>query len=655
MRLLFWKADGVLMFRQVLFGLLLIAVFCAAHKPIQAAPYPDRWVWVFGWNLSRNSDTDEIAQVLQTAGTHGLNGAVLSLGLDTLCKKSPDYFRRLEEVKAAAGRHNLELIPSVFSVGYGGAALSHDRNLAEGLPVKEAEFLVKGGEARFVRNESVHLANGGFEEFTGHKLNGFNFHDQPGEVSFSDPLVKHSGQASLRLENFTSNPHGHGRVMQEIRVQPHRSYRVSVWVKTEGLQPAGAFRLQVLVKNRSLAPRSFNLPATTDWQKLSMLFNSLEFDSVRLYAGLWCGKAGKVWLDDWTVEEVGPMNALRRPGTPVSVRSEDGRTTYQEGRDYAPLLDPNYSVHRIDREAPTLKLLPGSRIPEGGRLRVNWYHPMIINDSQITVCMAEPALYDYFEHEAKLLSQHLKPRRILLNMDEIRMGGTCLTCQGRNMGELLGQCITRQAQILRQHNPGTEIYIWSDMLDPDHNGGVRPGNTYYHVNESFTGSWNLIPQDLKFGLRMLAKAPVVSTVAAVSLALGIAANASIFAILNGFLFKPLPYQDQDHLVMLREGRQGATLDEFGGASVGNFRDYEASARTLGSAMIYTIASANLTGGDIPEQLNVVEGTPNLFDVLGVQPALGRSFRQEEGTAGLGQVLVLEYDFWQSRFRRRPGG
>jgi len=156
-------------------------------------------------------------------------------------------------------------------------------------------------------------------------------------------------------------------------------------------------------------------------------------------------------------------------------------------------------------------------------------------------------------------------------------------------------------------------------------------------------------QDLRYGLRMLAKAPVVSTVAALSLALGIAANASIFAILNGFMFEPLPYQDQDRLVMLREGRPGSTLDEFGGTSMGNFRDYEASVRSLESAMIYTVARANLTGGDVPEEISVVEGTPNVFDVLGVTPALGRSFRSEEGAEGLGNVVVLEHDFWQRRF------
>jgi len=457
-----------------------------------AAPYPDRWVWVFGWGLGRDSDVTEIAQVLDTAGQHGLNGAVLSAGLDTLCKKTPDYFRRLEAVKQACARNKLDLIPAVFSVGYGGAALAHERDLAEGLPVEAAPFVAQGNEARLVPDPNVRLVNGGFEEFTGNRFKGFNFHDQPGEVSFVDTQVRHSGRASLRLENFTANPHGHGRVMQEVRVRPRRCYRLTLWVKTEGLQPTSAFQMTVLAKNRSLAPRTFRLQSTGDWQKLVTVFNSLSFDSVRIYAGLWGGKAGKVWLDDWAIEEVGPLNVLRRPGTPVTVRSEDGSVTYVEGRDYAPLVDPDYSPYRVDRPAPTLKLLPGSRIQHGQRLRVSWYHPMVIHDSQITVCMAEPALYSYLEHEARLLAERLAPRRVLLNMDEIRMGGSCQACRGRNMAELLGECVTRQVQTLRRYMPNVEVLIWSDMLDPHHNAHAD----YYLVEGDYTGSWRHVPQDL---------------------------------------------------------------------------------------------------------------------------------------------------------------
>src|SRR5208282_1454469 len=228
-------------------------------------------------------------------------------------------------------------------------------------------------------------------------------------------------------------------------------------------------RVLVLADNRELAPREFNLPSTTDWRKVSMLLNSLSYDKISLYAGLWGGKGGKVWLDDWTLEEVGPVNVLRRPGTPVTVRSEEGSTTYVEGKDYAPLQDPHLTPWRDDGEPLALKLVPGSRIGDGERLRVSWYHSMIINDSQVTACMAEPAVYDIFDHEAALLAEHVHPRRVLLNMDEVRMGGTCRACRGRNMGELLGECVTKQAQILRRHIAGAQVYVWSDMFDPNHN------------------------------------------------------------------------------------------------------------------------------------------------------------------------------------------
>lgn len=477
--------------RQQLLAWFLWFLITTASS-LTAGTYPDRFVWVFGWNLNKDSDVASISQVLAAAGQHGLNGAVVSFGLDSLCKKAPDFFRRLDEVKQACERNKLELIPAVFSVGYGGGILSHDRNLAEGLPVVDAPFAAQGNEARFVPDDTVRLANGGFEESKGGKLAGFNFHDQPGEISFVDTSIVHGGKAALRLENFTANPHGHGRVMQELKVRPHRCYRISVWVKTDGLQPADAFRVQVLAGKRSLAPRGFNLQSTTDWRQLTMVFNSLEFDAVRLYAGLWGGKAGKVWLDDWSVEEIGPLNVLRRPGTPVTVRSEDGATTFAEGRDYAPLEDPRYSPYKVDRDWPSLRLLPGGRIRDGQRLRVSWYHSMVINDSQVTVCMAEPAVYEIIDHEAKLLAERLHPKRIMLNMDEVRMGGTCRACQGRNLGQLLGECVTKHAQALRRHNPGAEVYVWSDMFDPNHNAH----GDYYLVEGDFTGSWKHVPKDL---------------------------------------------------------------------------------------------------------------------------------------------------------------
>jgi hypothetical protein len=470
-----------------MFGLALAA-------PLRGADaLSDRLVWVFGWNLEKDSDVPEVVRVLDAGGQHGCNGAVLSAGLDSLSQKSPDFFRRLEQVQQACERNHLELIPAFFSIGYGGGFLAHNPNLAEGLPVEDAPFVVRNGQGQLDDSRSVSLVNGGFEDFSGNRFKGFDFHDQPGEVSFVDTQIKHGGRASLRMENFSANPYGHGRVMQEVELQPSRCYRLKLWVKTEDLRPAGVFQMMALTdKDRDLAPRKFDLPATSDWREISMLFNSLDSEKVRLYAGVWGGKAGKFWLDDWSLEEIGPVNVLHRPGTPVTVRSDDGASTYQEGVDYAPLGSSQPHVWRDTDDPAPLKILTGGHIHDGDRLRVSWYHSMVIYDSQITVCMAEPEIYDIFERETEALAQRLHPRRVMLNMDEVRMGGTCRACAGRDMGELLGECVTKQAAILRRHIPEAQIYVWADMFDPNHNAH---GN-YYLVRGDFAGSWRHVPKDL---------------------------------------------------------------------------------------------------------------------------------------------------------------
>ncbi|MCS7224400.1 MAG: hypothetical protein NZ959_07580 [Armatimonadetes bacterium] len=477
------------MLKGALVVLLLLMVVVSLSS---LSPLPDRFLWIFGWSLNSDTDLDQIRPLLRTSAKNGYNGIVLSAGLDVLCKRDKSFFQRLAQIREDCKRLRLQLIPAVFSVGYGGGILSHNLHLAEGLPVRDALFVVKGDQAHHQADPPVSILNGSFEEFEGNRMKGFAFHDEPSVMSFADTRIYRSGAASLRFENFLAHPYGNARVMQEVKVHPYRCYKVSLWVKTEGLKPKENFQIVALVDDRNLAPKTFPIAETQDWTKLVMLFNSLEFSTIRLYAGLWGGREGRFWLDDWTIEEVGPINVLQRDGTPVTVKSEDGQVVYQEGKDYDRLVDQGFSFWNIDRPSPVIKIRPNGRIREGQKLRVSWFHPMVIHESQVTVCMGEEEVYRIWEHEAELLHKYLSPDAFILNMDEVRMGGTCRRCEGADMAQLLGHCISRQVAILRRHSPKARIYIWSDMLDPNHN--ARPN--YYLVNGDYTGSWNFIPKDL---------------------------------------------------------------------------------------------------------------------------------------------------------------
>ena len=476
-------------------AILAGAALLAALPGRQAPPkfYPDRWVFVF-LPLASDAQVDQIREIARTASAHGLNGMVLTGSLDTLDRQSEPFFQRLEQVRRIAAENSLEIIPTLFSAGYGGAVLARNPNLAEGLPVKDALFVVSGGQARLQPDPPVGFVNGGFEQYSGNSFPGFVFHDRPGEVSFADTRVVHGGRASIRFENFGRYEYGHGRLMQEVQVHPWRCYRVSAWVKTEALAPTWAFNFMALDTNgKALSYMTPEIPPTGDWQQIHFGFNSAAGGVVRIYAGVWEGRGGRFWLDDLEIREAGLTNVLRRSGTPLAVRGEANGVVYEEGRDYSRVADPQLNF-RFDHNGPPVGIPAGSRITEGERLRVSWYHGTSIYQGQVVLCMSEPEVYEIWADQARRLHETMAPRRYLLSMDEIRMGGTCEACKrrGLTMAQILGDCFTRQVGILRGVNPSAEILTWSDMLDPNHNAVPD----YYLVDGDFTGSWEYVPGDL---------------------------------------------------------------------------------------------------------------------------------------------------------------
>ncbi len=156
---------------------------------------------------------------------------------------------------------------------------------------------------------------------------------------------------------------------------------------------------------------------------------------------------------------------------------------------------------------------------------------------------------------------------------------------------------------------------------------------------------NAFLQDIKYGLRILFKSPGITLIAVVALALGIGANTAIFSVVNALLLRPLPYADPDRLVMVSVGGHEA--------SAADFFDWKAQSQSLESLSAVSYWSANLGGVEVPERLQGFLVTADLFPMIGVRPALGRTFLPEEMQKGHDGVVVLSYGVWQRVFNADP--
>ncbi|HEX8697284.1 MAG TPA: ADOP family duplicated permease, partial [Myxococcaceae bacterium] len=157
-------------------------------------------------------------------------------------------------------------------------------------------------------------------------------------------------------------------------------------------------------------------------------------------------------------------------------------------------------------------------------------------------------------------------------------------------------------------------------------------------------------QDLRFGLRLLARQPAFTLIVVLTLALGIGANTAIFSVVNGVLLRPLPYPAPERLVSVwgfhpEIGRETASLPDF--------RDWREGATSFENLAAYAPTFFNLTGDGEPERVSALRVTANFFQTLGVSPIRGRAFEQGEDVRGNNTVAVVSHGFWTRRLGASP--
>jgi putative ABC transport system permease protein len=157
-------------------------------------------------------------------------------------------------------------------------------------------------------------------------------------------------------------------------------------------------------------------------------------------------------------------------------------------------------------------------------------------------------------------------------------------------------------------------------------------------------------QDIRYGVRSLAKTPSFTIVSLLTLALGIGANTAIFSFVDAVLLEPLPYPDSDRIVMVMEKPPGGGRN---GISTLNYLDWKNQNSVFEYMTAFRGGVATLTGAGEPVQLRQGQVAPEYFQIFGVKPALGRTLAAGEDQPGKNHVVVLSHALWETQFGADP--
>jgi hypothetical protein len=488
------------------------ALACAEEVPPAGPPAPkieprQRWVFTFS-NFSNEDTARQVTELMQRAKKAGYTGILVSdVKFEKFQLQPPEVGARLKKFREACTAAGMKFIAGVCPFGYADQFLTNDPNLCEGMPVRNAGFVVKDGKLVPIE-DTLQLKNPSFEEFKDNKPVGWEA-DSAGTVSFRDDTIKSDGTSSLRQQDPRDAGRPNCRVSQKIKVKPWHYYHVSVNVKTENwgskdmrLMALGDPKAGVSELNWQPPP----IKETMDWTRIHASFCSLDNTEVSIFMGSWLPKNGKIWWDDVKVEPGGFVNIIRRDSLPLKLTSEDGQTVYEEGRDFSAVKDPLMlndkwpGYFTIWHEAPLVTIPQGSRLKEGQKVLASYHFATAAGKpNNFNMCMAEPKVYDIVEKHIQWMKENGNPDIYFMSHDEIRIGGWDDSCckTGKTPGQILADNVRKCTQIIKTADPSKPVFIWNDMFDPFHNA-KRDDKEFFLVKgmAPWAGSWEGVSSDV---------------------------------------------------------------------------------------------------------------------------------------------------------------
>ena len=454
-------------------GLAIVIVLLFLVEIARGEGTPALWFY-YPTNLLPKENIDKLETLWKRAATAGYTHVLLADSKFSRLSEMPrEYFQNCDRVKKIAKELKIEILPAEFPIGYSNDILSLDPNLAEGVPVKDALFVVRSGEARVQADPPVALDH----------------------LAFKDDVVRIEGNVAT-VHDHPSN----ARLVYKLTVAPFRCYHVSVRIKTQDY--TGHPEIHPLAGQRTLNFQNLRVEPTQDWKQYDIVFDSLDNREVLLYFGVWGDAKGTLQWKDWRIEEAGLVNVLRRPGAPCVVKREDSGQL-EEGKDYQRIEDPHMGnvpyagEYTSWHEPPVIK----TNLPDGTRLRVSWYYPPIVYDGQVAICISEPKTMQLLADQSRRMKQLWGTPGYMMSHDEFRVFNWDESCQKQHQtpGQMLAENLRQCTKLIEPQ----QAYVWNDMFDPFHNAVAGP---YYLVNGPWTGSWegldkNVIVLNWNYGKR----------------------------------------------------------------------------------------------------------------------------------------------------------
>jgi hypothetical protein len=444
----------------------LILATLLALQPQEKLELNERWFY-FPFDLREEKHVLKFQELAARAAKVGYNGVLLEDPcFGKLPLMEPGYFEHLERVKASAAANGLAIIPALFQIGHSENVLAQDPNLAVGLPVKDALFVVRNGALELRPDPEIRLSP---------------------RPDWKDDLVSD--------DLIVGNPDGRfARATWNVDVKPFRQYRVTARLRTHGFK--GLPRIVVTGGGRML---NYDLPKvlpTQDWTEIDAVFNPLDASRVRIQLGCWDGGQGVFQWSAPRVEEIAFLNVVRRPGAPLTARAVTGGPLF-EGTHFERVVDP------LLGKAPKIggfsewHALPRikSTLPNGTLLRISYHHALTFPDAgQMMMCFHEPKAREILKDQARRLHAIFKAKAYFMSFDEIRVLNWDESCRAKNLdaGGLVAEAAKELTAFLKELNPGGGIYAWNDMFDPFHNARDR----YCLVRGNLAGSWEGLDRDV---------------------------------------------------------------------------------------------------------------------------------------------------------------